>query len=449
MKIIRHNIWSEDLITENEEVKWSYWNSIIPYGKDLICFNTKSGAILLLSKDEYLLYSTTPNAAPIILQRMGVIICNSINEKKEWYKDFKKGRNDETLLDLTIATTMQCQFRCEYCFEGHKSSSKLSSESIECIKKYIVRQTNLRTLHITWFGGEPLLNIDAIDSLSDFFISYCSSNDIQYYADITTNGYGLTKQLAHHLIHDCNIKRYIITIDGPENIHNQRRPLRNGNSTFETIWKNIIHIIRESGMVTIRVTVDKKNQNQISKLIDFIANSDIKDKVGLVFVKTFDFASTPDNIHSNILSCEDFAKLNAEYIRYAHDRGVLEYATPRPCPKGGCLRKGDITIGADGNVYKCLDTLDERKWIVGHIPNPIDNREDWYLKWLNWTPNDDDNCRNCVLLPLCNGGCPHNALFTEKKHGNKNHCPDWKTSYENIMKLYVEDKITKQKYEEV
>ena len=47
---------------------------------------------------------------------------------------------------------------------------------------------------MTWYGGEPLMNIETIERLSDFFVEFCKENDIEYTAMVVTNGFNLTKE---------------------------------------------------------------------------------------------------------------------------------------------------------------------------------------------------------------------------------------------------------------
>jgi len=68
---------------------------------------------------------------------------------------------------------------------------------IDSIVKYVNNMIKPTTeyLNISWFGGEPLLAINIIRSLSLSFLSICKENNINYYANIVTNGYLLTKKL--------------------------------------------------------------------------------------------------------------------------------------------------------------------------------------------------------------------------------------------------------------
>lgn len=452
MKIIRKNAWHSEFECSDKAMKWSFWNDIIPYSEEeVICFNTRSGAIVVFNKEEYRQCKEQPGLLPDLFIQLGIVVPDNTDEQLEWGIEYKQGKKDNSFLDLTILLTFQCQFKCIYCFEGEKNRDTLTDETNNSIKLFLEKRTGtFNKLHVTWFGGEPLLGVSRIRELSAFIQDFCHKHGIHYYADITTNGYALTPAKCYILVNECNVKRFIITIDGTAEVHNLRRPLLNGKGTFEVIWNNIATLVSVGAGVTIRVTIDKTNVNHVKDLIDQIAKSEIVGKVGLVFVRTIDFSFTPDVIKGSIYSVEEFAGIEMELIKYAHSKGVLQYTTPAPSPVGGCIREGDIVIGTQGEIYKCLDTVGEKQWITGHISQENESTQaEWLQDWLTWEPSIHVMCKKCKLQTMCNGGCPHNALFTSKKHGTDTQCPEWASNYKEKIRLYVTEKLKLHSHEEI
>ena len=450
MKLIRNNVWGMAPGGASSSQRWSRWNVVVPAVGGKAVFNTWTGAVVLMEQEEYDSAMSEPSKVPPILKTSGIVVDGDVDEAALWAEGYQAGKNDESSLDLTIAVTMQCQFRCVYCFEGNRKAGSLDEAGIEAIKRYVERRRGLlKILRVTWFGGEPLMNMPAIRELSDFFIAFCEENGVKYVADMTTNGYALTQPAVHELVTCCKVMRYIITVDGPEAVHDRRRPLHNGRGTFAVIWKNIHRLVEAGAHVTVRVTIDRQNAAHIRELIDNIAESGLAGKVYLALVKTFDYASTPQEMREDIQTLREFSDLEVELTAYAQSLGVMRFTTPRPCPQGGCLRKGDVVIGTSGHIYKCLDTLGEEEWICGHVDEEDTGEAQWFADWENWNPANNGKCSKCPLLPLCNGGCPHNVLFTTKKHGTEDHCPDWVYTYRPHLRMYVEDKIERKEYEEI
>lgn len=427
------------------KLKWSVWNDKITVGDDMtVLFNTLSQNAILLSQSESQrnAWDYDDSCLRMLLQG-GFLVDSEKNEREDWDISFSKAKEDMSYIDLTVVLTNDCQMRCEYCFEGAKEKKKILPSTIGNILHFLDSQTGIcKKLRVTWFGGEPLLAYMQLKEMSLALMEFCKRNNIVYMADITTNGFALNNRRCEELISVLNVKRFIITIDGPKEIHEKRRPLKSCKSSFPVIWRNIETLVRFGGMVTIRITIDKKNAANVSELLSQIANSDLRGHIGLSFCRTIDYNYTPQNVSEYIYDVDEFADVEWHLIQYAHKLGLWQYQFPHAAPLGGCLRSGDIVIGTDGEIYKCLDTLGDKRWITGQIAGSNDNRclPEWYTRWHEWTPMKSDFCRNCVLMPLCNGGCPHNSLFAEKKHGTQIVCPDWKSNYQRQIISLIKEK---------
>ena len=73
-------------------------------------------------------------------------------------------------------------------------------------------------------------------------------------------------------------------------------------------------------------------------------------------------------------------------------------------------------------MQKCWEAVDKPQISFGtvHDWDPMDpfataSNPDNLTKYLNTAnPVPDDECRECVWLPLCVGGCPHKRLFDSR-----------------------------------
>lgn len=447
MKILAEHTRKAEKPRKNAMLKWSVWNDIVPVNSSYsVVFNTVSRNAVLAQRECF-----QNNIEDLseqehgLLYQLGILVDASRDEKAEQNERFTRGKEELSYLDLTILVTHNCNMNCSYCFEGSKESVIMNSHTMDAIIRLLERHSrDCRKLRVTWFGGEPLLAYVQIRQLSQKIIQFCNEHDIDYMADITTNGLALTPCRCKELIEELKVKRYIITIDGPADIHDRRRPLASGLPTFRRIWGNICTLVDCGASVTIRMTIDRENRSSVPDFLQMLAESQLKGRVGLSFCRTIDFNFTPDSVKSKLYSEEEWGKEEWELIQTAHDMGLWTYCFPHAAPKGGCLRRGDITIAATGIIYKCLDTVGDEHWVCGNI-DELDKAKMpvWYQQWLDWNPMSDDRCRNCVLQPLCNGGCPHNALYRDKKHGTSLQCPDWRANYRNqiveIANTYILD----------
>ncbi|MFA5603195.1 MAG: radical SAM protein [Bacilli bacterium] len=168
-------------------------------------------------------------------------------------------------INYTIAPTMKCNFRCTYCYEKGRNYGTMDKNVISNVKSLITSNANNHSyLHITWYGGEPLVAFDIIEELSH--TAKIAFGD-KYMASMVTNGYLLTEDVAMKLS-SLNIKTLQVTIDGPPDIHNKRRCLPDKSDTFFVILSNIKNAIRINSKlnITVRVNIDKDNIARIDEM---------------------------------------------------------------------------------------------------------------------------------------------------------------------------------------
>ncbi len=83
--------------------------------------------------------------------------------------------SDTSELNVTVLTTLQCNFACDYCFQGdhgdyNKFADKMSLETAARVASWIERELDRvrpEKLVLTFFGGEPLLNLPVMYYLAE------------------------------------------------------------------------------------------------------------------------------------------------------------------------------------------------------------------------------------------------------------------------------------------
>ena len=72
---------------------------------------------------------------------------------------------------ITLVITEQCNLDCAYCYENHKSFKKMDfGTAKKIIDKELTDEENYEEITIDLFGGEPFLNIDLIQQISDYML---------------------------------------------------------------------------------------------------------------------------------------------------------------------------------------------------------------------------------------------------------------------------------------
>ena len=141
-------------------------------------------------------------------------------------------------LRVVVHTTKACNFRCKYCalnFEPKHLQQDGCDNIISFFRKNI---SKYERVHISWFGGEPLLKMDAIEYISNAVMDICRRAKKPYYSSVTTNGYLLTPENVDKLI-KLRVYNYAVTVDGVKATHDNQRVLENGNGSFDQIIRNL------------------------------------------------------------------------------------------------------------------------------------------------------------------------------------------------------------------
>ena len=136
-------------------------------------FNTFSKSVVKLTdeigdilekKDLFLLEDDIKKA----LYQNGLLVDNQEHEKEVLHNQYLKIRNNKDNIFITLLPTMKCNFRCPYCFEGSDVKNEDIEMDFETLKKAAdIHLIGKKHVHITLFGGEPLLKWK---QLRDFFL---------------------------------------------------------------------------------------------------------------------------------------------------------------------------------------------------------------------------------------------------------------------------------------
>ena len=296
-----------------------------------------------------------------------------------------------------------------------------------------------KNLSVAWFGGEPLLRFDVIEHFSSKIIELASKYGVSYTASLTTNGYYLSSipDIIDRL-KQCHIDSYQITLDGAPEDHNQIRRLKNDSgTTFDKMLEGIELLYQNFFNISVRINVSKKNYKNLTKLFDIFEDKGLKN-LKIYFGQLIDYS---DIYHSELyFTQEEYAKIIEKLYSLLRKRefryGLDEHypVNARPCIAN---RIDSAIINCFGNIYKCRSQVGEFEKRIGNVCE-LDNqtvdeavRE---INWFEWSPFQYNECRECVYLPLCMGGCPY-SLYDNDDALPK--CDAWKYNLDFFIKQKI------------
>jgi len=441
-------------------VKVSEFNCFVPSLIDgtVLAYNTFSGSFLSLSAEEFdvggeWLMSLREKEDETALSpedrwiaekfiEGGFVVDDEVNERGRVKQRYFQGKESSAGLGLTIAPTINCNFGCTYCFQEHPKKM-MSDENVRSIQSYVDKELKPNTsLHITWFGGEPLMAFTIIKQLSGFFTEVCAERDCRYTQSMITNGSLLNKEKIDYIESQGNYKYLQITLDGPPKTHDKRRLYTGGQSSFERILGNIV---KAKGRVpiSVRVNIDKRNYQDIPDLVSILVENDLLNYVSLYLGRVVHYTDVcGDEVNDVTLSVEEFADIESKLEFSLLERGERPSAS-LPKPRVGHLCGADNPnanlFSPDNLVFKCwneaADLGENASGLLkdGEIRVKL-NHSQTRNSWDTYDPFQHGPCETCLVQPLCNGGCPWEAR-KQPKH-DPGFCTSLKYSLPDKLRMY-------------
>ncbi|MBI4264523.1 MAG: radical SAM protein [Acidobacteria bacterium] len=439
----------------------SMFNVQVPLAErnELFLMNTFSDAQLLVSPDVTGLldrisrgdtaFSDEEREAVDALTENGFIVSSREHEQAELQEYFTNLREDTDQLRVTVLTTLQCNFACDYCFQGdrgdyNKFAQKMSLDTARQVVAWIEQrldEVRPEKFVLTLFGGEPLLNLPVAYYLAEHCHAACEARGVQQRISVITNGLLLTPDVVDRL-NEHGLFAVKITLDGDRDTHNRMRPLRGRQGTFDKIIDNVRRVA-DRVPITIGGNFDESSVDSYPALLDFLREQEFADRIAKInfkpIIKPFsdhvvgaDLQVGPKGIipltavgangkplngtcmtsagagtpkGSSVCDSCHFVDEKMAFLRdETRKRG---FPTPDGIHMGPCEihRRHAHTIGPDGSLYVCPGFTGDPAESTGRV----DAREEIWReaaarRFARLDPWKHE-CGDCSFIPVCGGGC--------------------------------------------
>ena len=427
---------------------------------DVFLMNTFTDAQLIVSRDVSELLDRIGSAgrhtalaqaerdALATLSEHGFLVDSRDAEREHLAQYFRDVRESTDQLRVTVLTTLQCNFACDYCLQGdhgdyNKTAAKMSMETAARVADWTERRLDAvdpENLSLTFFGGEPLLNMPVIYYLAERLWDACQARGVRMHISIITNGLLLTPEIVDRL-KPFGLNGVKITLDGDRETHDHMRPLRGGQRTFDKIIRNIKQIAGKCN-IAIGGNFDEASVESYPALLDFLASEDFADKLsrvsfkpiirekiapqpkGLIPLTLVGSGSKPLNgscmttAGSGTSACSSCNGLDVKTSWLREETKKRGFQTNDGVHMGPCEihRDNSHTVGPDGSLYACPGFAADSPSSTGHIDgrqDPFRSRAaENFAKLSAWK-----ECHDCAFIPVCAGGC---TVAANNELGNMN-----------------------------
>lgn len=324
-------------------------------------------------------------------------------------------QENEKHYSLTINPTMNCNFKCWYCYETHIKASKMTSETIKRVVKHVNNTLNdmlkLESFDLSWFGGEPLLYFDkSIVPILKQIKPLMDSRGLQFSSGFTTNGFLINQDMLD-ICKVYNANSFQITLDGHRERHNQVRYVSKERGSYDEIVSNIKLCLNNEFFVSVRVNISNETLYNVMEIANDFKDLNNKDKMFLKF-----------SFHEVWQEEKEITQDIQEVVNNFRSLGLntLYKGVNNDSVRNSCYadKKYQATINYNGDVFKCTARDFESANREGVLnENGVIDWNDKFEKRMNSKFNNAP-CLSCKLLPICNGGCSQQAL----EHDGKDYC---------------------------
>lgn len=294
---------------------------------------------------------------------------------------------------FTILTTTDCNARCYYCYEAGVSKCTMTEATARAVADYIARVSGGEKVEISWFGGEPLLNIPAIDCIC----TSLAAAGVPFSSKMTSNGYLFDAAAVEKAKTLWNLQSIQITLDGTaENYERIKAYTDASGGAFARVLSQISHAIGCGVNVCIRLNVCEDNIDDLSALIDELAAYFPNREHLLVYTSFLGDFRGDGRFSSRVLTAERYFALKQK----AADAGFSVGNRPLSpeWKSNACMADNDGSdiILPDGGLCRCEHVLGQAR--CGQVDK--DERDEEVLR--RWKERVRlPECPACALYPRC------------------------------------------------
>jgi uncharacterized protein len=412
-----------------------------------LLYNAETNIFANLSKDMFDQLKKVSNEE-ISINELDADSINQLLQKKVLVKDkneyvyrrrlrYYYQAFDTSNLGLAVAPTTACNFVCPYCYEENKKYDYMSQETEQDLLKFIDSHKRTHTLNLTWYGGEPLMRFGSIVRILE------GMKNIKHIKlglhNMTTNGYLLDENVSL-FFKENPIDSIQVTIDGTREYHNQSRILPNNKPTYDTILKNIDGFMNHNPDkdIIIRMNLHRGNIHIFGQAYNELT----KYWKGRKF---FIYPAFIQRIGNNCrVDCSVTREEKIAFFKELKDRFNIKIAfkaNNNGTGLCGATRINYYVVGPVGEMYKCWNDLGIESKIVGYLNSDKQNNELHNRYIAGPSMLDEQECRECSILPICVGNCLWFKLKNIYEGTNHNLCCVRKDNLDKTIELQYEETL--------
>lgn len=357
---------------------------------------------------------------------------------------------------LCVHICHDCNLACSYCFAG--GGTFCGGREIMDVKTgkaaidFLLNKSGTRkNLEVDFFGGEPLLNLDAIKEIVAYARGLEGQTGKKFKFTVTTNALLLNDEITEYF--NKEMDNVVISIDGRKSVHDDTRKTVGGKGSYDTVMKKAkaFRRLRGDKSYYIRGTFTSKNLDFTEDVLSIADNGFDQVSIEPVVLSDNDPLAIREQ-HIEAIN-KEYDKLAKEYIkRRQSDKTWFNFfhfmidLKSSPCLKKkltGCGAGTEyLAVTPNGDIYPCHQFAGEKDYRIGSVFESTLN-EDIRSGFAGSNLLTKPHCQNCFAKYFCSGGCAANSI----KYGggidlpHKTSCEMMKKRFEAALAVYAAENM--------
>lgn len=348
------------------------------------------------------------------------------------YPELNQSNSDERHLSRTVTfqVTDNCNLKCSYCYQINKGHRKMSFETAKKFVDMLLDATPENNSYINpaispaiiieFIGGEPLLEIELIDKIVDYFkiqaiekmhpwatkhcISICS-NGVLYF----------DKKVQQFLNKNKNHLSFSITIDGNKELHDSCRVFYDGKGSYDLAVAGAKDWISKGNYMGSKITIAPENLEYLFSALKHMVELGYKDiNANCVYEKGWEqhhsteFYYQLKRIADYLLEVDKDNDIYCSLFEENYFHEKEENDLTNWCGGNGMM----LSCDPDGWLYPCIRYMESslgtevKPMRIGHVNTGIGDTQCHRdcikcVQSIDRRTQSTDECFNCPIAEGC------------------------------------------------
>lgn len=328
---------------------------------------------------------------------------------------------------FALEVTKGCNLRCGYCYYAERDTpydpeKRMSPEvARQSVDRLIADGPPGETLHLHFFGGEPLLNFPLIAETTEYAERRADETGRSFTFEVTTNGTCFTENVIDFL--NAHAFHIGVSIDGPPEVQDVARPAF-GKSSYGLAIDGIKRMLASRRGTPLEKKVHAsvvvtRREIDVRKICRHLEDAGFPK---IILTPATDltgrtYGISPGDLPLVFLHFEELARETECRIKDGRHEPTTWFLRLLDRIASGKRRtqfcSGGVDylgVAADGEVALCYRFFEQDRYGMGNVATGIDGAVKEMVQ--NSGPDEKTDCRRCWARYFCGGGCHHDNVST-------------------------------------